>query len=267
MPAKQRTAVKVFKISIEEMGRDLPIETFIDLIDGLSKSLTHLSKYMSRGNQPFNLRVRRININSPGTIEVVPGLGTDPGHATHVITSWMSGARKMKARKMPEEFDETTYKDAKRVLTSLNGDIRTLKMSYSRKHLSVTSTIRDSISAIDAAEMKSMKESYGSIEGLLMLLRTGEKQEFQVEDVLLPKPVTCKVSPELMTEAHKHFGHRVRVFGLKRINKHGEVATLDVEELVPLPKDSEILPWDEVPRMDFYENEDVLDHLLGGIRG
>lgn len=103
---------------------------------------------------------------------------------------------------------------------------------------------RNEITAKTAAAASNLVDtayqSYGSIEGKLLMLSDEDGFKFAVQQKLFDRRVICFVAEALVPEAIAAFRRRVRVMGRIQYNRVGNPVSLDVGEIIIMPQNSDL---------------------------
>lgn len=77
-------------------------------------------------------------------------------------------------------------------------------------------------------------EDYGAIGGIIKVVDDTQGKKITIIDRITGRRTKCLVDPALMSEALKHFGERVEVYGRIKYSSQGIPTSIKAEEIIPM---------------------------------
>ncbi len=243
----------------------MSVDSFINFIRGTVDSLNKISDVLvDKTKINFELKIKSINLNSPGDIHLVVTEETDISHANRVFNEYLDGCKLIDEKvMMPENFDDEILDSLQRTFKPLTDGIKEIAYSYRQKRINPSINIIDDVKNVIAHEKKESYYCWTTLEGaLLSIISSAEKKRvFKIKDMLLPRTIKCYFNDDILDEVLGAFEKRVAVYGKTIYNTHDIPVQIHVEKFEIFPDENELPRYEDLPSIDITGGENIIDHL------
>ena len=212
------------KLIIDGRGGSIAVESFL----GIVQSSHSLLRDFSSSKEKWNIgNVRREN---PLHFEFIG----DHDGSSETIACIFDGLGKLKRGKaLPDYYDDNARKHLSSISKRLANGIASISFAWGEKK---TVTFNSAFYSYESEA--GLVEPYtvlAEIEGTFETLDThAGHSEFYVYDRISGRGTQCRFSDIPIPELRGHFGHRIRVFGKVKYDKHNFPKTMDVLSFRPI---------------------------------
>ncbi len=174
-----------------------------------------------------------------------------------VIRTAMSGMAALKERdERPKYFSDQALTNARGLVSLLGPRVRTVEVFTPEDRVICTEAIASNIREI----LRPGREMMGSTEGVLEAMNSHGKFQFSLYEPVLATRIGCELDkdaePGLKARIIELYEQRVRVSGVLRTNRHGEVRSVRVRQVTALRKE---------PRFERVEEIAGIYDITGGL--
>lgn len=175
-------------------------------------------------------------------VNAIPHFDADTERpAMEILHAVPSGIRSLESgvEEMPKLFTRDAVK-AVRILGKLRGmkatDLTAIRIRSDSDKSVVTTK---SVAVVDTL-IGGQRQSYGAIEGKMQTITERGGFRFVIYDSLHDQRIDCFIDEELMEEAVRNFGKRVRVSGLVQFDRLGDPVSIKVTEIYVFRPNNEL---------------------------
>jgi hypothetical protein len=258
------TSKTEFIMKIVPRSDTMSVDSFIDFISGTVKSLYNISNVLTEDKKNnFGLKIKSINLNSPGDIRLVVTEETDISFANRVFKEYFDGCRLIDNEvRMPESFDDEILDSLKQTFNPLTNGIKEIAYSYGRIKVNPSTNIIDDVKNVIAHEEKESYYCWTTLEGTLLIISGAErKRVFKIKDMLLPRTIKCYFNDDILNDVLGAFEKRVSVYGKTKYNKHDIPVLIQVDKFEIFPDENDLPRYEDLPSIDITGGESIEDHL------
>ena len=137
---------------------------------------------------------------------------------------------------LPAGFPEAAIQKVRGIASLLESRYEPVESIQVRRNGRVHRVTLKTAAVIDAWEGVEYRD-WGTVEGVLDVLRGRYGLDFQVLDRLTGRATTCRFTEDYADEVRDAWRRRVAVSGLIRHRANGDPVSMDVEEFVVLPEE------------------------------
>ena len=226
-------------LTLEVSGNSVTPDKFVRSVQAFFAILDEVTREVSPrpGSVEWLVQVK----GGSNLVGVYPRPGYDPAIGTRVIKAISGGISLLEEKeRIPDWFNEPAL-EALRGLGNVVGETEqddTTIIIWAGKH-PIRITTR-SVAHVNYF-LVGAHQSYGSIEGTLLMDSYTIPYPFVVQERLWNKDVQCFIPNDLSSEAIESFGNRVEVYGTIYYQGNGEPVSIKVDEIVTFP-DADDLP-------------------------
>ena len=213
------------------------LSAFFDLLSEVTKAVT-----------PEGERVEwRIQVKEGSNlVGVLPAPGVPLAVVANVSQAIISGLERLEREPAePASFTEKALTSVRRLVSGLgNREDDDISISVWGQRIAVPITRH---LAENVAEL--LREAYadqGSVEGRLRTVSEAGGFRIVLYEPVFGRSIRCEIPEHLMPQALELFGRRVEAYGSISYRRDGTIARVFVEEIVPLPSESELPSHEDV---------------------
>lgn len=220
-----------------ELGKtQIPLRRFREAVAAFFELIESVSREVATGDPiKWTISVQK------GSALVVAT--PDPKHerTDEVLRIVPAGIAKLEGGNLdtlPDKFSEKAVRAARKLSVFRDRGENTIPISLAIGDHRTPITSKTAATADDLVE--AAYQSYGSVEGKLLMLSDEDGFKFAVSQPLFNRRVICFVHEEMIPKAIAAFRKRVRVSGRMQYNRAGNPVSVQVESIFQFPQNSDL---------------------------
>lgn len=243
----------------------IPMHTFASTVRGLEEMLYEIDREIS-GKFTVEWGIRELKSREKGIV-AIPRIAGKKLHDNSdlIIPAFLTGLRTIRsAATRPNHFSDDALMNAKEIATSVNGDIRQIKVTGSlngklSRPIMLTQQLAKNVDKVIGPRYQSI----GSVEGILEMISIRRYNRFGITHEISGRMVNCRFSPDLLDQVTSLLGRRVIASGFVHYNSHHDPVRVDVEWIRPLRPSKELPSIDEIGGSDpdFTDGLSTIEYL------
>lgn len=221
-----------------ELGKtQIPLRRFRDAVSAFFELIESVSREVTASGEPIKWLISV----QKGSAQVVAT--PDPKHektedVLRVVPAGIEQLEGGNLEKLPDKFSEKSVRAARKlsVFRDRGENIIPISISIGAQRTPITS--KTASTADDLVE--AAYQSYGSVEGKLLMLSDEDGFKFAVSQPLFNRRVICLGGEEMVAQAIASFRKRVRVSGRVQYNRSRNPVSIHVQTIFEFPQNSEL---------------------------